>query len=100
MAPVDAFRLRPVGSIPPTIDQLYGTVPPLAVRVCEYEELTSTEGSDVVVMDGGGGTKVTVNASFTRSPVWAMMFPSPSTMSTGVKKVELGFVAAISMLLN
>ena len=33
MAPVDAFRVRPVGRAPTEIDQVYGAVPPLAARV-------------------------------------------------------------------
>ena len=32
-APVEAFKLTPAGSDPELIDQAYGLVPPLAVRV-------------------------------------------------------------------
>jgi hypothetical protein len=33
IAPVDAFRLRPEGSVPEERDQVYGVVPPVATRV-------------------------------------------------------------------
>ena len=33
MAPVEALRERPAGNAPPTIDQLYGAMPPVAARV-------------------------------------------------------------------
>ena len=33
--PVDAFRDKPVGSVPEVNCQVYGVVPPVAVRVCE-----------------------------------------------------------------
>ena len=32
-APVDAFRDRPVGSVPLVMDQVYGVLPPIAARV-------------------------------------------------------------------
>ena len=33
IAPVTAFRLKPAGSVPLVMDQLYGVVPPLAPSV-------------------------------------------------------------------
>jgi hypothetical protein len=35
IAPVDAFKFKPPGSAPLVIDQLYGVVPPVALRVAE-----------------------------------------------------------------
>ena len=34
-APVEAFRVRPVGSVPDVRDQVYGVVPPVAASVTE-----------------------------------------------------------------
>jgi hypothetical protein len=38
--PDEAFRLRPAGSVPELTDQAYGAVPPEAVSVAAYAELT------------------------------------------------------------
>jgi hypothetical protein len=35
IAPVEAFKDKPVGSVPTVIDQVYGVVPPAAVSVAE-----------------------------------------------------------------
>ena len=44
------LRVSPVGSEPAEIDQVYGLVPPLAPRVCEYALVTRPLGSELVVM--------------------------------------------------
>ncbi len=51
----------PVGSGPEDRVQMYGAVPPMAVRVFEYEVPAVALDKDVVVMlTGGGGGGVTV----------------------------------------
>jgi hypothetical protein len=44
IAPVEAFRLRPVGSAPAVMDQVYGVLPPVAVNVDEYATPTVASG--------------------------------------------------------
>jgi len=47
-------RIRPSGSIPDATDQVYGGVPPLAVKLCgEYAEPTVPLGKDKVEMERG-----------------------------------------------
>ena len=53
MAPVDATRLSPAGSVPALTLQLYGVVPPLACSVVEYAVPAVPLGKDVVVTVGG-----------------------------------------------
>jgi hypothetical protein len=53
IAPVDATRLNPVGSVPAVTLQLYGVVPPLACSASEYAVPTVPPGSDVVATVGG-----------------------------------------------
>ena len=48
-------RLRPAGSVPLAIDQLYGGVPPDAASDCEYAVPTVPLGSDAVVTASVGG---------------------------------------------
>ena len=53
MAPVLLLRVRPGGKEPLAIDQLYGRVPPLALRTRVYGILTLPVGSDAVVIVKG-----------------------------------------------
>jgi hypothetical protein len=48
--PVDAARVSPEGSGPLVTDQVYGALPPLAVRVVVYGVPTWPLGSEAVVM--------------------------------------------------
>jgi hypothetical protein len=50
IAPEDAFKLRPAGSEPPVMLQVYVPVPPLAARACEYAVPISPLGSGLVVV--------------------------------------------------
>jgi hypothetical protein len=61
--PVMAFRVAHAGNVPPVIAQfVYGGTPPVAVKVWLYMVLTVAPGSgDVVVIDSGGATTVSVN---------------------------------------
>jgi len=42
------LRVKPVGSAPPASFQLYGPVPPVAVRVCELPAYKLSLGNEVV----------------------------------------------------
>ncbi len=44
IAPVDAFKLRPVGRAPLVMLQLYGSFPPVASRTAEYGIPTVASG--------------------------------------------------------
>jgi hypothetical protein len=55
MMPVLAARLSPVGSCPAAMLQMYGDVPPIAVRVKVYAVLTTPCGNVVVEIAGGEG---------------------------------------------
>jgi hypothetical protein len=52
--PVDAFRVMPAGSVPAVSAQVYGSIPPAAVKVCEYAVFTCPFGSDAVVIVKAG----------------------------------------------
>src|SRR5271155_2437830 len=58
--PVAAVRLKPAGSAPAVILQVYGIVPPLAASVAEYALLTVPPGRDVVVTEGGCATAAAI----------------------------------------
>ena len=51
IAPVLPFRLSPGGRAPTAILQVYGNVPPVAVRVAEYGSPRIPTGSEVVVIE-------------------------------------------------
>jgi hypothetical protein len=44
IAPLDGLKFRPLGREPALISQLYGVVPPDAVRVCEHATPTESLG--------------------------------------------------------
>ena len=46
------LSVKPVGSVPAEMDQVYGGVPPLAARLCEYAVPTCPFGNDEVVITG------------------------------------------------
>ena len=52
---------RPSGNAPEARDHVYGSVPPVAVNVCEYAAPRLPEGRDVVVIESGGGSTVRAN---------------------------------------
>src|ERR1039457_3268832 len=47
-----ADRVSPGGSQPDTWDQVYGPIPPLAVRVCEYADPSAPDGRLEMVISG------------------------------------------------
>jgi hypothetical protein len=49
--PVLVARLSPAGNLPEEIDQVYGVVPPVAVRAFEYLTPLVPDGKDVVVIE-------------------------------------------------
>src|SRR5271154_6885538 len=51
MAPVEAFRLRPAGSVPIDMLHEYGLVPPAAARACEYGVPAVPLGNELVVIE-------------------------------------------------
>jgi hypothetical protein len=51
--PVEAFRVNGLGSVPEVIVHVYGVVPPLAAKDCEYAVPAVPLGSDVVVIAKG-----------------------------------------------
>jgi hypothetical protein len=53
IAPVEVFRLRPMGR-EPVNDQVSGVVPPVAATLFEYTAPTVAPGSDTVVMSNSG----------------------------------------------
>src|SRR5262249_26992189 len=58
MMPAVGERASPMGSVPLAIDQVYGGVPPMAVRVALYAAPTVAAGRLVVVMVSGPGVTV------------------------------------------
>jgi len=75
------LRIKPTGSVPTEIDQLYGVVPPLAASDPEYALFTCPPGrEDVVIV---GGTK----AAFTVS-VAAALVTVPAVLLTTTSKVD------------
>ena len=47
----DADSVSPAGRVPEMIDQVYGELPPVAVRVCEYPRAVAAgKSGEVVVM--------------------------------------------------
>lgn len=55
IAPDVAARVRPGGSCPEGMDQVYGGVPPVAVRVAEYAVPICPGDSELVEIDKDGG---------------------------------------------
>jgi hypothetical protein len=53
--PVEEFRVTPVGKDPVAIDQVYGAVPPAAVKAAEYATPTCPFGSEAVRIETGFG---------------------------------------------
>jgi hypothetical protein len=51
----DGSSERPFGSCPAIKDHFSGTIPPVAVRFCEYGRPTWPSGSEVVTTTGGPG---------------------------------------------
>ena len=60
IVPVDADSVRPAGSAPELMLQLYGVVPPVAPSILEYTTATCPAGIDVVVICTGVTAAVTV----------------------------------------
>jgi hypothetical protein len=58
ITPVAEFNVKPGGSEPVFTDQVYGSVPPVAVKVAEYGTFTVPSGSETVVICGGAGKMV------------------------------------------
>ena|ERR1035438_5035496 len=56
IAPVEAFSVNPVGSVPRISCQLHAPVPPVLASVCEYAVFTMPLASAVVVITRGGAT--------------------------------------------
>ena len=54
MAPVAAFSDRPVGSKPAEMENVYGVVPLMAAKDCEYGEFATPLDKDVVVIVSAG----------------------------------------------
>src|SRR5579863_1624912 len=50
ITPVVEFKVRPCGKAPDEIDQVYGGIPPVAVRVCEYSRLSWPFGNELFEM--------------------------------------------------
>ena len=63
ITPLEGFKLSPGGKVPPLIIQVKGFVPPVAVRVVEYELLTVAEGRDCVVIVKGCACALVAAAS-------------------------------------
>jgi hypothetical protein len=53
ITPVEVFSVIPEGSLPDIKLHVYGAVPPIAVRVCEYGVPATPAGSEVVVNCSG-----------------------------------------------
>jgi hypothetical protein len=70
----DELSVSPLGNDPPTIDQLYGVVPPVADRVCPYAPVVVAPGKEEVVMFGAAFT-VRVND-------WEALKPTASVTLT------------------
>jgi hypothetical protein len=64
ISPLDALRVKPLGSVPAVNCQLRVPVPPVAVRVFEYATPAWPFGRDVVVIVRGAGAIVTVKLAF------------------------------------
>ena len=62
LIPPSFDNVRPPGKAPAVIDQLYGAVPPVAVKGWVYAAPTVPFVSDVVLMESVTGLMVSVNA--------------------------------------
>src|SRR5512146_2791252 len=60
--PVVAFKVRPAGSVPLLIDQVYGVTPPVLCKVVLYAVPTVALGIVVVVITSTAGATVMLNA--------------------------------------
>jgi hypothetical protein len=60
IVPLDAASVRPAGSAPELMLQLYGVVPPVAPSVVEYAVLTRPDGTELVVICSGVTAAATV----------------------------------------
>jgi hypothetical protein len=60
MVPAAAFRVRPLGSEPAMIDQVYGVTPPFAVSVAEYVVPAVPGDNEAVVTVSGADCTVKV----------------------------------------
>jgi hypothetical protein len=63
ITPVDAVSVSPAGSVPETMLQVYGEIPPDAPRVTLYGMPTVPLGSEVVVMTKSASSMTTVTAA-------------------------------------
>src|SRR5580658_751355 len=79
ITPVAEFKVRPCGSAPEAIDQVYGETPPVAVRVCEYGTLSWPFGSELVEMTTAVVCAVTV------MPNWALAVSPAASVTVTVK---------------
>ena len=48
--PVDEFNVKPLGNVPEVSVHVYGAVPPVAAKACEYGDPTCPFASAVVLM--------------------------------------------------
>ena len=69
ITPVELLRVKPFGRVP-VFDHVYGSTPPVAVRVWLYAVPSVPEGrgDEVVIVKGAIGIVVTLNAPLT-SPI-------------------------------
>ena len=93
ICPVAAFKLKPLGRVPDVNCQVYVPVPPVAMRVCEYGELTVPPFSDVVVMVRMGGAMVNV-----RLEVCAVCAGDPESVTLKVSGVALTATLGVPLI--
>jgi hypothetical protein len=60
--PVVGFNERPLGNDPALNDQVYGLLPPVAIKVSEYFTPTVPRGNGEPVVISSAGSMVSVNA--------------------------------------
>jgi hypothetical protein len=76
ITPVEAFSERPLGSAPEVNAQLYGAVPPLAVRVAVYAAPTLALGKALVAIDKGATPAGRIVENRLADLVWAGLLES------------------------
>ena len=76
-----ADKINPWGSEPPDIDHVYGAVPPLTCRVCEYATPTCPPGNVLVVIARAGDTTIL--------KAWVSLSFFPSAPATFTIKLDV-----------
>jgi hypothetical protein len=92
IAPVEAFRVNPVGSVPAVSCQKKGAMPPPVWRICEYAVPATPLASEVVVMVRTGGATVSVKLALAD---WA---GEPESVTLNVREAAAVCVVGVPLI--